>query len=234
MNTLCVYLLKYKFYGGFIMKKLFVALILVGLMFTTACANDDKMTFDDVTFSKAYKIKGYASITLLGFKFIDVYAQWDDGKASPNITGWGNWDSQNVYIDKKYNKRHVDAYYKDSGEETDFAWLKVDVTNLQKTDATFIGDITVKVIYDDEYEYDGWVRQFNYDFSKSEIYRYQGKTTIGWPVCLSPVDEMPIKPMYKGHYALGCTLPNIVIEDKSAPLRMVITMDDHKLTYNIR
>ena len=136
--------------------------------------------------------------------------------------------------DKKYKVFYENASFKESGNEADYAWLKVDITNLQKTDATFMKDMTVKVIYDDEYEYDGWIRQFNYDFSKSEIYRYQEKNTIGWPVCLSPVDELAIKPMYKGHYVFGCTLPNSVVEDKNAPLRMIITMNDHKLIYNIR
>ena len=224
------------------MKKLFIALILVVLMFTAACADDDKMTFDDVTFGKAYKIKGYASITLLGFKFIDMYAQWDDGKASNKMketTTNRTYDEMYTYVffqkpNGDWRKYFRDCNFQYSGNEADFAWLKVDITNLQKQEANFMKDISVKVIYDDEYEYDGWIRQFNYDLSNSEIYRFQEKNIIGWPVCLSPVDEMPIKPMYKGHYALGCTLPNFVIEDKSAPLRMVITMDDHKLTYNIR
>ena len=223
------------------MKKFFAALIFVILMLGAACADDDKMTFDDVTFGKVYKMKGYASVTLLGFKFVDAYAQWDDGRAAARdkYDEAREGDTSVVFSEKPstkpaWYKCYKNCNFKDSGDEADFAWLKIDIVNLQKNNATFMKDISVKVIYDDEYEYDGWIRQFNYDFSKSEIYRYQSKTTIGWPVCLSPVDEMPIKPMYKGHYALGCTLPNFVVEDKSAPLRMVITMDDHKLTYNIR
>lgn len=229
------------------MKKFFIVLILVVLMFGVACsADDDKMTFDDVTFGKAYKIKGYALVTLLGFKFVNMYAQWDDGNASSKQTSGGvaaskGWESDIISVySKKPKDNHGYPVYENcnfysSGNEADFAWLKVDVTNLQKIPANFIKDISIKIIYDDEYEYDGWVRQFNYDYSDSEIYSRNTKSgIIGWPVCLSPVDEMPIKPMYKGHYAFGCTLPNFVIEDKSAPLRMIITMDDHKLIYNIR
>ena len=85
-----------------------------------------------------------------------------------------------------------------------------------------------------EYEYNGWVRQFNYDYSKSEVYRYKETAVIGWPVCLRPVDEMSIAPMYKGHYAFGCTIPNTIVEDKEAPLRMIITIGGHVLTYDIR
>ena len=226
------------------MRNFFAALLVLVVVILCSCAYADNMTFDSVTFNKDYKIKGYASVRLLGFKFVDAYAQWDDGKASAEQRDTGAvYDHNRNHVHSKKptggyggpgNRIYTNASYKDSGNEAEFAWLKVDIVNLQKSEASFMNDISVKIIYDDEYEYEGWIRQFNYDFSKSEIYRYQSKTTIGWPVCLSPVDEMPIKPMYKGHYAFGCTLPNFVIEDKSAPLRMVITMDDHKLTYNIR
>ena len=217
------------------MRKVFAFVLAVAVMFAGIAFADDgeKMTFGDVTFGKAYKIKGYASVTLLGFKFVDMFAQWEDGKANgkrPSV-----WGGNIVYNDKQLHDSYFYCGFMESGQESEFAWLKVDITNLQKTESNFISDTVVKVIYDDEYEYDGWVRQFNYDYSKSEVYsKNKGNGVIGWPVCLSPVDEMSIKPMYKGHYAFGCTLPNAVVEDKEAPLRMVITIGGHTLTYNIR
>lgn len=222
------------------MRKLLFAVMVAAIVFGACCVWADegsKMTFDNVTFGKAYKIKGYASITLLGFKFVNTYAQWEDGKASAEKTQWGQENS--VYYKKPANNKINFAYtncnFWTSGNETDFAWLKVDIINLQKIEANYTKDIVVKVIYDDEYEYNGWVRQFNYDYSNSEVYsKNQEAGVIGWPVCLSPIDEMSIKPMYKGHYAFGCTLPNAVVEDKDSPLRMEITVGDHKLTYNIR
>ena len=202
---------------------------------TTASEESDSMNFDDVTFGKAYKIKGYASINLLGFKFVNVYAQWDNGKGKDSLSGWaGGRKRHYVNADKEYDKGYHYCQWKESGKEAEFAWLKSDILNLQKTASSFMTDITVKVIYNDEYEYNGWIRQFNYDYSKSELYRYQENGLIGWPVCLSPSDEMPISPMYKGHYAFGCTLPNYVVQDKDSPLRMEITIGGHKLTYNIR
>lgn len=225
------------------MKKLIAfALIVVAVLSAGDAVADDggKMTFDSVTFGKAYKIKGYASINLLGFKFINMFAQWEDRKASANLIsanlGFGilNESTNLVYSHKKYYYYFSDCQWRESGTEAEFAWLKADVTNLQKTEDSFMNDITVKVIYDDEYEYDGWIRQFNYDYSKSEVYRYKETSVIGWPVCLSPVDEMSISPMYKGHYAFGCTLPNFVVEDKESPLRMIITIGGNTLTYNIR
>ncbi len=231
------------------MKKIFIIALIVAVVFSAACAYADDetgMTFDNVTFGKAYKMKGYASVTLLGFKFVNMYAQWEDGKASSEQTrgrisdskGWSD-DHISVYSRKPTESGGYPTYkncnFHTSGNESDFAWLKVDVTNLQKQEASFIKDIVIKVIYDDEYDYDGWVRQFNYDYSKSEVYsRNKEVGVIGWPVCLSPIDEMPIQPMYKGHYVFGCTLPNAVVEDKGSPLRMEITMGDNKLIYNIR
>ena len=207
----------------------------------------EPMRFDNVTFGKAYKIDGYATITLLGFKFVDMFAQWEEGKAGTahRVIGYLDRDEalDAVFYQKpkelrvitgKDNNSYENCNFKESGNESEFAWLKVDIQNLQKTAVGFMKNINIKVIYDDEYEYNGWVRQFNYDYSKSEIYRYKGTTPIGWPVCLSPIDEMSISPMYKGHYAFGCTLPNFIVEDKNSPLRMVIKLDEHELTYNIR
>lgn len=241
------------------MKKIVVFMLMLTLSFSVRlCYADDldvqavgegssnskAMNFDDVTFGKTYKINGYAAVNLLGFKFVNMFAQWDDGKAGKTQKGEGVWGGDHdrygdcVFYQKPINGKRGYYYeyssFKTSGNEADFAWLKVDVRNLQKTEASFMKDISIKVIYDDEYEYTGWVRQFNYDFSKSEIYRYKETTLVGWPVCLSPVDEMSIQPMYTGHYAFGCTLPNFVVEDKNSPLRMIIQIGDSKLTYNIR
>lgn len=196
----------------------------------------EPIRFDDVTFNKAYKIDGYATVTLLGFKFVNMFAQWEDGrveKAKRVPT------ENNVLCEKPKTNRAMGWWndrcnFRGSGNEAEFAWLKADVQNLQKIGANFMNDISIKVIYDDEYEYNGWVRQFNYDYSKTEIYRYKDTTPIGWPVCLSPADEMPIDPMYKGHYAFGCTLPNFIVEDRKSPLRMVIKLGENELTYNIR
>ena len=200
---------------------------------TAASEESESMSFDDVTFGKQYKIKGYASVNLLGFKFVNMYAQWESGRvAKPSNSSRGR--RHYVSATKDGWNSYFNCEWKESGKEAEFAWLKADITNLQKTAANFMKEITVKIIYDNEYEYDGWVRQFNYDYSKSEIYRHQETTPIGWPVCLSPSDEMSISPMYKGHYAFGCTLPNFVVEDKESPLRMVITIGENTLTYNIR
>ena len=200
------------------MKKLIVALVVVAV-FSTSCVyadDSEKMTFDNVTFGKEYKIKGYAAVKFLGFKFVDAFAQWKSTEYVAN----------NPDIDRSLNT---------SGNEADFAWLKADVRNLMKSDVKFIDDISVKIVYDDEYEYNGWVRQFYYDYSEAEV-RTDNKEigAIGSPTCLSNKDEIAIGPLYVGHYVFGCTLPMSIIEDKDAPLRMVVTMKGNEFTYSIR
>ena len=200
------------------MKKFVVALIVVVVLSACCAYADDgeKMTFDNVTFGKEYKIKGYAAVKFLGFKFVDAFAQWEEGRVDAN------------YPDSNRSLRT-------SGHEADFAWLKADVRNLMKSDVKFIGDISVKIVYDDEYEYNGWVRQFYYDYSDAEV-RTDNKDigAIGSPTSLSPKDEIAIGPLHVGHYVFGCTLPMSIIDDKDAPLRMVVTMKSNEFTYNIR
>ena len=116
------------------------------------------------------------------------------------------------FIDSKYvhNGNNIE-----SGAEADIAYLRADIRNLAKKDTKFLGTISVKAVYDDEYEYNGFIYQLNH---KSESFR--GESDIG--------------PMYTGHYGFFCQLPNFVVQDKTSPLRMVITINGHEFTYNIR
>lgn len=195
------------------------ALIVVAVIFAGIAFADDgeKLKIDDVTFGKEYKINRYAAVKFPGFKFVDAFAQWKDDIKQEDVAYTYSSSLQN------------------SGNEADFAWLKADVRNLMKSDVKFMGDCSVKVIYDDEYEYKGWVRQFYYDYSDAEV-RTDNKDigAVGSPTCLSPKDEIAIGPLYVGHYAFGCTLPMSVVDDKDSTLRMIITMKGNEFTYNIR
>ena len=96
------------------------------------------MNFDDMTFGKTYKINGYAAVNLLGFKFVNMFAQWEDGKASPEQERfWLSTDDNSVSVishkpkENGYNFSYRNCVFKTSGNEADFAWLKVDIRNLQ-------------------------------------------------------------------------------------------------------
>ena len=97
---------------------------------------------------------------------------------------------------------------------------------------------------DDEYEFAGWVRQFNHDYYTT-VYRksYEGTYyTTGTDAdgrfytdyAISAENEEPISQMYTGHYVFGCTLPNVVVEEKNTSLKMVVAIDGNEFTYYIR
>ena len=67
------------------MRKLLFIFPIVVLVFafgSLSSAEDAKMIFDDVSLGNPYNIKGYAKVTLLSFEFVDMYAQWEDGKVT--------------------------------------------------------------------------------------------------------------------------------------------------------
>ena len=173
------------------MKKLAAVMLVVAAVLSVSCAfasDGEKMTVEDVKLGTEYKIKGYAVVTFNEASFVDVIVQY------------------NGYQNIK------------SGNEADYAYLRFDMRNLSKKQASFLGNMNVKVIYDDEYDYNGFVGQFDYNHSDKESVPY----------------EIPLDPMYTGHYFASCTLPNFVVQDKNSPLRMIITINGHEFTYHIR
>ena len=111
----------------------------------------------------------------------------------------------------------------DSGVEAEYGILKIDITNTSKQPKDFLQNISVKVVYDDEYEYSGFAYQYDYNKSKESIL-YSSNSSNNY---------FAIDPMYIGHYLFGCTLPNTVVESKK-PLRMEISIDENDFTYHIR
>lgn len=59
------------------MRKIFAFALVIAVMFAGISFADDgeKLKIDDVTFGKAYKIKGYAVITFQEFSFVDSIGQ---------------------------------------------------------------------------------------------------------------------------------------------------------------
>ena len=106
-----------------------------------------------------------------------------------------------------------------SKSQADFALLTMDILNTTTAKVDYLKNCTVKVIFDNNIEYAGWCYQRDLDLNRCT-----------W---IDPADNFTIDPYYVGHYVFGCTLPNAIFTSKK-PLRMVITMDDKELTYNIR
>lgn len=103
-----------------------------------------------------------------------------------------------------------------SGTEANYLYIKADILNTNKEDYDYLKKCTVTAYYDDGFVYSGWAEQFNWDNSK----QYRS-------------DKFAIKPMYYGHYGFFVTLPNSILED-TAPLKIVVKMDDVEFTYYVR
>lgn len=106
-----------------------------------------------------------------------------------------------------------------SGVEAEYLVLRFDITNLSGESRNYMDNFSMKVVYDDSYEYAGWILEYDYN-------RDENRT-------LPDGQYLTIDPFYVGHYLTGCTLPNYVMDSK-APLRMEISIDGNELTYNIR
>jgi len=107
----------------------------------------------------------------------------------------------------------------ESGLDAEYFLLRLDVLNATAKPVDYMKDLSVTVTYKEVYIYTGFVYQYNYDQSK-DIVKSVGTNAIGM--------------FYIGHYAIGCTLPNTVVTDKASPLKIVIQLGEHEITYNIR
>lgn len=188
-------------------------------------------SLDDIQVGTTYTLGGFAKVTPVEYLVVDYFAQFNkDADYSSTHTNYNNRDY--VYYNTYLIDYLVDASWQDSGMNAEFVWLKLDITNLQKEPISFMKNIEVKVTYDGEYEFAGWVRQINYDYNII-CYRQNSNTKGGGTVVMNPANEEAINPMYTGTYVIGCTLPNSVFEDK-APLNIEIDIAGNQLTYQVK
>ena len=221
-----------------------VLALLLALSMSSACADDlgiqviggpnaatQTQSLDDIQVGTTYTLDGFAKVTPVEYLVVDYFGQFHkDANYSRTFTDYNNRDY--VYYRTNLIDYLVDASWQDSGMNAEFVWLKLDITNLQKEPISFMKNIEVKVTYDGEYEFAGWVRQINYDYNII-CYRRNSNTRGGGTVVMNPANEEAINPMYTGTYVIGCTLPNSVFEDK-APLNIEIDIAGNQLTYQVK
>lgn len=210
------------------MKKLItlVAVLLVLLCASVALADDmgvqliggpgietEPTSLDDVALDTEYTIDGYAILTAKSFSFEESFYEYEKGYAGDNSTnffGFLHWVQQA------------------SGANAKYAYLVFEITNTSHVTKRYLQNAEIKVVYDDEYVYSGWVRQYNLDHAAS-----WGDRVKDYSPAIIPEDEEPTGIMYSTRLIFGCTLPNAVVESKK-PLRMEINLDGNEITYNIR
>ena len=163
---------------------------------------------DDMKQNVPAEIPNYATVTITSAEFFD--------EINYDSVGWG------------YTSGGINQYWQyKSGEGADFFLLYMDILNVTAIPTNYTKSLSVTVMYKDSFIYEGFVYQANYDLRAN--YR---SFTGNFPFKNEATNE--IGPFYVGHYAIGCTLPNAVINDKSSPLQMTIMLGEHEIIYNIR
>lgn len=237
------------------MKKLLVILMALALTLPCALAEDlgvqmigpdmepAATSLEDVQLGQTYTIEGYATITPKEYMVTDYFAQFKKDADYTATWRYGDINDAQVCVyakpDRWWNDlRWTDAYWNDSGLNGQFLWFMVDITNLQMKDESFLENASVKAYYQEEYELTGWVRQVNYDYLRPEnveqvVTRYNFDTPTPNVVVLDPDNAEPISMLYTGTYVFGVTVPNTVVDDAKASLRLEITLGDSLIIYNI-
>ncbi len=242
------------------MKKLLVCLMIACMLLSGCALAEDygiqmidlsqteavPMSLDDIQLNMSYTLDGYAIFQPKEFKYVDCFAQFGD-KEDYSIFRYEDPSYSHVFSHSESNRdyhswRYTDASWIDSGETADFLWLLTDITNLQQTGINYPDETEVKVFYQDNYQFDGWICQIVYDHMEyRDGYGNRGVARYGFDkseypneITMNKAKNEPIEMMYTGTYAIGCTLPNFVVTDKASPLRLEIKLGDNTLTYHIR
>ena len=207
------------------------------------------MSLDNILPGEIYNIDGFAQLQPKTWSVIDRYPVFavdkagDESRIQNGDNGWKSIaDAGNVYWGYDYWPYfYENIFWETSSTYDDFACLEMDVVNLQKSPVKLMEVSSVKVVYQDKYEFPGWIRQYNYDYDltrKTEggDNRDYGPADYGTLVraALAPENEEPVDMMYTGHFVFGAELPTAVLDDISSTLKMVITLGDNEATYCIR
>ena len=158
---------------------------------------------DDIQVNEEYTIDD------LGIVKVGGVEQWDE-----------YWNSVG------YRKADYDGIL-----QADTIVLMLDITNITFTPKNFLEKVNVKMVYNDQYEINGWWHQLKeeyeyvYDFwtyEEKQVYKYVSQSNI-----------MEIEPFYQGYYRFGVTVPDYIINDNK-PLYLEVFLNGVTLTYYIR
>lgn len=166
-------------------------------------------SIDDMKLEEAVEVDGFGTITPIAYEVSDKF-------------GWYREGRHDVYWNTDYDY---------SGNEGKYIILWFDILNDTSSAKTYQDNASVKVVYDEKYEYTGWVGQLNYDNRTDNGGPDAGKQNTRWVI--NSNDKFAINPMYKGHYMCVVKVPNYVLNHKE-PLLINLTFGTIELTYNIR
>ncbi len=153
----------------------------------------EEADLSDLKLNREAEIEDFGLLTLTDFQFRDKFYLWEKGMKDTSVNR--------------------------SGTEADYAVLYADIVNTAPKARTFAAECTVSVMFDGEYEYEGWF--------------FQSEKSGGDGYGMDESDRYDIDPLYAGHFIFGCTLPNYVVQSEK-PLAMTVSIDGVEFTCNIR
>lgn len=164
------------------------------------------ISLDDMKLNVMAEIPGYAEVTLTDFGYADKLNYY-----------W--YDSD----DREFNSKN----------DADFALLYLIILNTSTKGVQFLEEISnIVFTYRDEYTYQGFAYRCNQNWYYPKYAlnfedRYIDDYKVKYP------EIYTIKPMFEGHYVIGGTLPNAVVNGKDS-LTLTFRLGENELTYRIR
>lgn len=167
-------------------------------------------SLDNMKVGETVTIDGYARITISKAEYTDEIWSYSQNQTR-------------MYESYGWHNRNIDS----SGVEADYYRLYIDITNLSLIPVDFLKDCTVIATYNDIYKFNGWCHQINWNNT------YEDGEDLNKTSYIHDSNRFEINPMYTGHYMVGVTLPNAVVEGKE-PLSIQINIGGNELIYNVR
>ncbi|RKJ51753.1 YARHG domain-containing protein [bacterium 1XD42-54] len=162
-------------------------------------AEADATAVGDLKIGDTVEIDGFGELTVLSFEFADTFQHLYDGM----------------------NKIQM------SGDDADYAILKIRVLNTTTSKKKYLNDFSVKMKSDEKYGYQGWAFQYETD-SENE------NAVIAMDVSEAEQKGLrEIESLCEGYYMFGCTLPQEIVTGNGR-LSMEIDFDGNKMIYYVQ
>jgi hypothetical protein len=160
-------------------------------------ADAEYASLDDMKLNVTVSIPNYGDITLLSIEYVDEYDEYYE---------WESGGFNDIL----------------SGADANILMLRFDILNTAVKTKDFAADIKdTVIIFRNNYQYAGYICQYNYDRDYPEQPMKSGITST-------------IDPMYIGHYVICCYLPNAIVSNTKDPLVITFTLSGHEVVYQVQ
>lgn len=162
-------------------------------------AKADAVAADGLKIGDTITIDGFGELTALSFEFADTFQHLYNGMNNMQM----------------------------SGDDADYAILKIRVLNATTSKKKYLNDFSVKMKSDEKYGYQGWAFQYDIDFENEN-------SAIAMDASEAEQKGVAeIEPLSEGYYMFGCTLPQEIVEGNGR-LSMEIDFDGNKMIYYVQ